>query len=593
MLEIRLLGPLEVLVDGAPVELGGGRHRALLAVLALHANEVVSTDRLLESLWGETPPASAGKSLQNHVSRLRATLDAGGRDVLVTQPPGYVLMLADDAIDARRFERLVVSARDVLHTDADLASARCREGLELWRGGALAEFAYEPFAQTEIARLGELKLSAVEQRIDADLGCGLDASLVPELQGLVAEHPSREKLLGQLMLSLYRSGRQAEALAAYRVGRNALDRDLGLEPSPSLRALEQAILTQDPALESAARLPPSRQRHRRHGVIAVVSVLILAAAAAVGGWTLTRDDSAPPVVVPNSVVKIDVRSSEVVDVIPVGREPGQIEVVGPYIFATSEEDGTLHRIDIRSGEVATSGALAASGPLAGAGDSLWVTSDSRGEVVKIRMSSFLPVTRIPLEAELVHAFVAVGGGSLWISQYPSPGVLRWRLRTQRLERRYDVSLAEFPVEVTYAAEAAWVGVGSDLLRIDGRTGVSRRVPVGPGVSDPAYGFGSIWSGSVYENAVWRVDVQSERTTAIVPVGQVSFGLAVGAGSVWVTNHCDGTVSRIDPDTNSVVATVETGYYPRWLAFGHGFLWVGVSGVPNGGPIVCDEARPAR
>ena len=580
--EIRLLGRSRSRSRVAPSTSVAGA-RALVAVLALHAGEVVSTDRLIDALWGEQPPPTAGKSLQNHVSRVRSLIGSGGETVLVTRTPGYVLAVEDDAVDARRFARLVDAARAVRETDPAAARELLGEALGLWRGEALAEFAYESFAQTEIARLNELRLSALEDRIDADLALGLDDALVPELQALVAAHPTRERLLGQLMLALYRSGRQTEALEAYRAGREALDRDLGLEPGPALRALEQAILAQDPELGPARRPPPSspappgRRRRRRLVVAGLLVTLIVAAAVAALVWAVSSDSTEPPEVVPDTLVKIDVATNEIVDVIPVGRNPGQVEALGDYVFVASESDGTVERIDVRSGKRLTSGALAASGQLAGAGQYLWVTSTSRHEVVRVRAASLGIVDRVPLEPDRAHAFIAVGGGSLWISQYPSPAVIRWQLRTLERQRRYTLNAYEFPVEVTYAEGGAWVGVESDLLRIDGASGATSRVSVGLGASDPVFGFGSIWVGSVSGNAVWRVDAITERAAATIPVDDVTFGLAVGGGSVWVSNHCHGKVSRIDPVTNREVATIETGYFPRWLAVSNGYVWVGISG----------------
>src|SRR5215216_4016795 len=253
MIEFRLLGPLEVLVDGEPAPLGPPQQRALLALLLLNANEVVSRDRLVDDLWGEQPPATATKLVQVYVSRLRKALEPDrargdtGR-TLVTRPPGYLLAVADDQLDLRRFERLRDTAREELGAGnpAD-AAQKLREALDQWRGPPLGDLAYKAFSQ-EIARLDELRLGALEERLDADLELGRHADLIAELESLVNEHPLRERLRGQLMRALYRSGRQAEALAAYREGRRVLVEELGLEPSPELRALERAILQQDQSL---------------------------------------------------------------------------------------------------------------------------------------------------------------------------------------------------------------------------------------------------------------------------------------------------------------------------------------------------------
>jgi DNA-binding SARP family transcriptional activator len=248
-MDFRLLGPLEVLEHDRLLALGGGRQRSLLAVLLLHANEVVSNDRLIDALWGQSPPPTAAKTVQVYVSRLRKELGEGR---LVTRAPGYLLIVERSELDLRRFEQLLGEARE-----ADPASAadRLRRALALWRGPALADLAYEPFVQNEIARLEELRWAALEQRIDADLACGRHAELVGELEGLIAEHPLRERLRYQLMLALYRSSRQAEALDAYRTARRELAEELGLEPGEDLKGLEQAILQHDPALDLAGKAP--------------------------------------------------------------------------------------------------------------------------------------------------------------------------------------------------------------------------------------------------------------------------------------------------------------------------------------------------
>jgi len=245
-MDFRLLGPLEVVERDRSLELGGAKQRSLLAILLLEANELVSTDRLIDQLWGATPPATCAKSIQVYVSRLRKQL---GDQRLATQAPGYVLHVEPSELDLARFEQLADEAR---RADPRRAAQKLRDALALWRGSPLADLAYEPFAQPEIARLEELRMAVLEQRIDADLAVGRHAELVGELEALVVRNPLRERLRFQLMLALYRSARQAEALDAYRAARRELSEALGLEPSDELKRLEQAILRHDPALDLAA-----------------------------------------------------------------------------------------------------------------------------------------------------------------------------------------------------------------------------------------------------------------------------------------------------------------------------------------------------
>lgn len=248
-LQLGLLGPFEVRLDGADaVSLGGLRQRALLAILALRANEVVSTDKLVDELWGERPPATAVHTVQVFVSRLRNALGPAG-DRLLTRPPGYVLLVEFDEIDADRCERLYSDARIALAVgEASEARALLHDAVALWRGAPLADFTYEPFAQATIARLEELRISCREELLDAELALGRHAEVVSELEALVREHPFRERPRGQLMLALYRSGRQAEALEAFQRARRTLVEELAIEPSQALRELEQAILQHDESL---------------------------------------------------------------------------------------------------------------------------------------------------------------------------------------------------------------------------------------------------------------------------------------------------------------------------------------------------------
>jgi DNA-binding SARP family transcriptional activator len=241
--EFRILGPLEVVDGGKPLRLGGRNQRALLALLLLNADEVVSTDRLIDALWGEDPPRTAPTSLQNAVSQLRKLL---GADRLVTTPPGYVLRLVADQLDVDRVRQLVSEART---REAEGRVQLLREAEEFWRGPPLAEFAYDAFANTATGRLEELRLSVVEERIDAELGLDRHSELIGELEALVAEHPLRERLRGQLMLGLYRTGRQADALHAYQEARRALLEELGIDPGPALQRLHSAILRQERSLD--------------------------------------------------------------------------------------------------------------------------------------------------------------------------------------------------------------------------------------------------------------------------------------------------------------------------------------------------------
>ena len=241
-LEFRILGPLEVSVDEQPLPIGGKRQRAVLAALLLEARRVVPTDQLVNVLWGAQPPKTAATSLHNLVSQLRKQL---GPDTLVTQAPGYMLRVRPEQVDAHRFEQMLKSARLAA---PDERHELLQQALALWRGPALADFAFDDFAQAEIRHLEELRVVALEARIDADLELGRHGDVVGELEALVAQHPLRETFRRQLMLALYRSGRQAEALDVYQDARARFVEELGIEPGPELRQLQAEILRHEAAL---------------------------------------------------------------------------------------------------------------------------------------------------------------------------------------------------------------------------------------------------------------------------------------------------------------------------------------------------------
>ncbi len=290
-LEFRILGPLEVVDDGRVLRLGSGKQLGLVAVLLLHANEVVSVDRIVDDLWGAEPPPTAAKIVRNYASLLRKQLG----DRLVTQSPGYMLRVEPGELDRDVLERAV----------ADGDSAALTEALALWRGGPLSQFTYDGFAQDEIVRLEELHLVAVERRIDADLEAGGGAQLVGELEGLVQKHPRRERLYERLMLALYRSGRQADALDVYRTAHRTLSDELGIEPGAELRELERRILNQDASLLPARTLAAQAPRRGRGRLAGALLAVALAAAAAIAYLVAQDGAGGLSEITPNHVGAID------------------------------------------------------------------------------------------------------------------------------------------------------------------------------------------------------------------------------------------------------------------------------------------------
>ena len=345
----RVLGSLEVEVDGVAAALGGTRQRTVLAVLLLHANEPVATDRLVSESWGEDAPASATKTAQVYVSRLRGAL---GNDTLTATPGGYLLGVAPGALDTDELEELRARAREA---DPREAGRLLREGLALWRGPPYADLRYEEALQPEIRRLEELRLATLEERIEADLAAGEASQLVGELEALVAEHPHRERLRGLLMLALYRSGRQTEALETYRQGRQLLDSELGLEPGPGA----EGAGARDPRPRPRARRPPTSNttqtaRRRSGALVAAGGVLLLAAALTAvfvvrdrGGETTARGAGAEA---------LDSKTGKLLATVPLGSSPSSVAVGAGAVWVLDADDKTISAIDpkTRSREIFSS-----------------------------------------------------------------------------------------------------------------------------------------------------------------------------------------------------------------------------------------------
>ena len=562
-MEFRVLGPLEVLDDGRLVDVGGAKQRAVLAVLLLQPNRVVSSDELIEAVWGGRPPETAQKALQVYVSQLRKAL---GSDRIVTRAPGYELRVDAGELDIERFQALVDTKRPT-------------EALALWRGQPLADFAYEAFAQGEIARLGELRLGAVEDRIEAELEAGRGAALTGELETLVREHPLRERLSRQLMLALYRSGRQAEALDAYqRLRRNLVDQ-LGIEPGPAVRELERRILNHDPTLQPAPDHGTSKPRARRRraavGAAATVGVVSLAVLA----FLVTRNSTSRPMeIAANAVGAIDPESNDVVSTIPVGIRPGPVVAGASSLWVGNLGDRTLTKIDPRPRSAVATVSLGNRSPtgLAAGAGAIWVAHGFRGELSRVDPQFGQVMQTIAVTSRSSAGSVAVGAGYVWAA-YGDSTLARIPPGAGRPDR--TTLAGAIPAAVTVARRAVWVANSGDasVHRYDPATfdeGPIRTITVGRRPSALAYGEGALWVADSGDDDVRRID-PSTNSTITIHVGDEPVAVAVGAGAVWVANAGDGTVSRIDPATNQVVRTVEVGNRPAGIAAAAGLIWITV------------------
>jgi YVTN family beta-propeller protein len=562
-LRFRLLGPLEADRDGVPLDLGARKQRAVLALLLLEANRVVSTERLIDELWGDDPPETARSALQVYVAGLRKALGDDGAS-LRTRAPGYVLDVPAGRTDLDDFARL-------------RADARPHEALALWRGPALADLDGEPFAAAAAGRLEEQRLAVVGERVDADLALGRHAELVPELETLVAEHPYRERFRAQLMLALYRSGRQADALAAYREARQALVEGLGIEPGEELRGLERAVLDQDPAL-AAPMTRPSAARIRRSR-LRIAAGALLALAGAVAALLLLRDESAPLVAEPNSVAVIDPASNEVVATVPVGLQPASIAAGGGAVWAANLEGRSLTRIDPGERTVVETVALDATPTgVAFAAGHVWTAHGLTGELTRIDPELGGKTTLDVARTRIRRSVGAVAGGpsGVWVV-YGDATLARVGPRSLRIAWTFAGSS---PTAVVDGGGSVWVtssGSSTALYRFNPltfRSGPIGRAGVGPRPTAVAYGHGAVWVTSWSEDFVTRVDPGSYAGRSIA-VGDEPVAVAVGAGSVWVANGGDGTVSRIEPATRQVVDTIEVGNAPAGIVVSRGLVWVTV------------------
>lgn len=569
--------------------MGGARQRSLLAVLIVHANEVVSSDRLIDELWSEQPPETAATALHGFVSQLRKALEperalgASGA-VLVMRSPGYVLRVDPAALDAARFEELLTDGRGWLDAgEASRAADLLREALALWRGQALSGADDTASAHAEAMRLDELRLEALEERIDADLALGRDDELVSELAALVEREPLRERLRGQLMLALYRSGRQADALALYQETRITLAARLGIEPTPRLRELEQAILRQDPELDAGLpRLrPPAVLRRRRGRVLLGAGVGLLAAIAVATALVLTRGNGTPRQATPGSVAVVDPKAGRVVDTIQVGSGPAAIVYGHGSVWVANAEDETVSRIDPETRKVARVIGVASPVDLAVGADAIWVAGGIDGSVSRIDPESNDVVAEIDLRgpdptAPRTVQGVAAGEGSAWACV--GRKLVRIDPATNTMVESVDVGAAALAAAVGHGS--VWgVTAAERLLRIEPTSlAVTARTPVGFPLDAEAADDGVVvlvrrpdFSGV----DLWLVNPDSTRFTQTLAIE----GSVTGAGDVrgpglWAVT-VEGTATRVAPDSHEQQTPVSTGREPSGVAVGAGAVWVAI------------------
>jgi DNA-binding SARP family transcriptional activator len=625
--EFRILGPLEVLENGRPIALGRLKERVVLAVLLLHANEFVSRDRLIDELWGVAPPATARKAVNVYISKLRKTLGGNGHDPIATADGGYRLAVDPDLLDADRMRSLLASARErMAGGESETASRLLQEALAFWRGPTLAGLALESVGRDEVAQLDELRLTILMDRIDCDLAQGRHEHVLGELQVLVREHPLRERLRAQQMLALYRADRQADALDAYQQARHDLMDELGIEPSESLRRLQQGILRHDPVLEApagtaaangAAPAPvpaeeyvpavlPARARPRRLALhrryLAVAGLAAVAAVAALAVFLTTRGGGARPPsspvssVSPNSVASLDPATGEVSDYVG-GLKPGPMALVGETLWTVERGNATIGRYDLRArhGMPPLQPGPALDDIAVDAEGHAWV-SDRKPVVTWIGHvadgtgpyeTPVVSTERIPVPLPGAGA-EAVGAGYLWvISDLPGrtgESVSLIDVRHRRLAS--TIPLGRQTTAIAYGYGSAWIGAYDPqhstawLLRVrpgsDQIESLELESQDGAGPLAVAVGDGGVWVLTSRSNLL-RIDPRTRQIVhRIAMSAQQPDLLAVGAGSVWTANHNGYSVSQIDPHKNEIVRTIPLGRYsavPCGITATHGAVFV--------------------
>jgi DNA-binding SARP family transcriptional activator/streptogramin lyase len=573
--EFRILGPLEVVEDGRPISIRRGKEQALLAYLLLHANEVVPSGTLIDVLWDERPPPTASKILQNGVSHLRKQL---GNGRLETKDPGYLLRVEKDELDLERFERLAREGREA-------------EALALWRGTPLLDLREERFADEARRRLEEQRLAVIEDRVDADLAAGRHADLIPELEALVSANPLRERPVGQLMVALYRAGRQSDALDAYQRARRRLSEELGLEPGPQVQEIERRILTHDPELAGPPSRPrstaPQRRRPRKLLVFVVVAALVVAAAAF--GLSRAFSGSATPVVQQNSLVVVDPSGNRIVGVVPVGHTPRGVAVGRDYVWVANSADGTITQIGKKSVKtIQTIGLGEQATDLVESAGSVWVATGIDNDLVQLDAHSGGIQERLHLSSKdqtaSAHA-VTAGAGAIWIASGaellkidPKTGSIIARKHDGSLEGVNDVAVGGGSVWIADVSEVVFRASQADLHQ----TG---RVHLGVIPGAVTFAFGSPWLAlpATFGQRITlaQLDPQTVQVLDSTPIGP-SLGyppgmeLTSGAGDIWVTSFDAGTLVRVDPRSGVVKATIHLGHHPFGVAFGANRIWVTVS-----------------
>jgi DNA-binding SARP family transcriptional activator len=574
--DFRILGPLEVVDASGPVEISGTNTRAVLADLLLNADRPVTTGSLVATVWGGSPPESAPAMLRNAISQLRRQLG----DAIETTPGGYRLHLGTHTLDAQRFTELVAAGREASRAgEAARASDALGEALALWRGRPLDGVARNGEFDLRTNELEELRRAATLDRIDADLELGgRENEIVIEVGRLIEDDPYNERLRGQLMIALYRAGRQADALTAYQEARRALASDLGLEPGDALRELERRILQHDPRLKAQRRAPQVARRTTRWNVVAALAVVAAVVAAVV---VLTRVGGAAPVihVPPSSLALVDATSGDVSATPGLGGSPTAVTTDARGAWAATANQ-TLVRVSGAGDVIETFGVGFVPVDLATFGGTVWASSRGYlGRVTRLqhgRLTSY----SLPQRVRGRELRVAADAGGAWVGDGDS-GIYRLDGATARLVATAPDGLrSPHGGELAIGANSVWVSDASHdgvVTRLDPVTGgevASITLPLDAPSNGPAtFGANALWTVSRGETTLWRIDADANTISQTVRVGIGTTGLAFAGGAIWTVNDLDKTLRRIDPVAARVTATWRFSRAPVGVAAAAGRVWV--------------------
>lgn len=590
-MEFAILGPVEVRRDGIPVPVGGPKQRALLAILLLRSGRPVSRDALIAGIWGDRPPPSANRTLDSSLSKLRRALGPGR---IARRPPGYALHVEPGELDADRFDRLIAGAR--AESDPGVAVGLLQEALELWRGPALADLRDAPFADGDLERLDGRRLDAVEELHDAQLALGRGPELVEDLERDVREHPFSERLVGQLMLALYRADRQADALDACQAARHRFGAELGLELGPRVRELEGRILRHDPTLMPArpSRAGGGRRARLRRIVPAAFTALAAAVIAVVALETAGGGPPSSAAVLEARLVPVDAGSGSAGPAVALPGPPAAIARGARSLWVADPDDQLVARVDPRSHAVIDRIPIAGQPGSIAAGDgAIWVASTLGGTVARIDPTTDRVVRTVTVEGGNTGS-IAIAGGTLWVADTIDDSLVALDAHTGA--RRGTYPLAFRPTSVTADRRAVWVagydtGVAAEVDAASGRT--IQTIKVGNGPAALAIAGGALWVANSLDSTVSRIAPRTGAVTATIPVASGPAAIAAGSGAVWVASEYAGTLTRIDPRTGIVVRTIRVGGQPATLALAGGRVWAGAAASPRshrGGTLVIESTQ---